>query len=259
MDGEQKRRDEATLSMAAAVALKGGQRSILTFQGSWTPWCDDPREVYRAVKPGTPGKRSVEVSFKTPCRRCEKCRTHKRLQWRQRAIHELQKATAQGRRSWMVTLTFSAHHLAGILMSAEGPLPAQVELAAYPHVQRYFKRLRKAGHRFRYLAVYERGEATGRSHYHVLLHELGPRPIPKAEIETWWRSNVHARLVSANDGAGSYVTKYLTKSLCRPRASTRYGNESLEISPPARRAPEARGDAHAALLATPQQPNNIFV
>lgn len=227
MDQETIRRAKGTVKLAARLAVKGGQRSALTFVSSWKPWCDTPREVYRAVKPGTPGLRSVEVSMLTPCRKCERCRDYKRLHWRSRAIRELARTAAAGRRSWMVTLTFSAHHLAGVLMTADNALPSSVELAAYKHVQRYFKRLRKAGHRFRYLAVYERGEVTGRSHYHLLLHELGPRPIPKAEIEVWWRSHVHARLVGADDGAGSYVTKYLTKGFAaRARSSARYGIEA---------------------------------
>lgn len=216
-------RARGTLKTAAKLAVKGGQKSALTFVSDWVPNCDSPREVYRAVKPGTPGFRSVETIMQVPCRRCDTCTTFKRLQWRERAMLEVGRTHLLGRRSWMVTLTFSPPHLAGILMRAKSSEPRDVELEAYPHVQRYFKRLRKNDHRFRYLAVYERGEVTGRSHYHVLLHELGPRPIPKDQIEFWWRSHVHARLVSPDDGASSYVTKYLTKSLARPRASTAYG------------------------------------
>lgn len=228
MDHLDLKRAKGTAKLAGLLALKGGQKSALRFEAPWEPNCDSPRMVYRSVKPGTPGVRSVEVTLLTPCRRCETCTRFKRLRWRERAMNELRQVDGFGRRSWMVTLTFSPAHLAGILMSAASPLPAAVESAAYPHVQRYFKRLRKLGHKFRYLAVYERGELNGRSHYHVLLHEIGRRPIPKAAIEEQWRSHVHARLVGPDDGAGSYVTKYLTKSLCRPRASTAYGTQKAK-------------------------------
>ena len=82
---------------------------------------------------------------------------------------------------------------------------------------------------FRYLAVYERGEASGRSHYHLLVHERGSYPIPKRVLEDMWPSHVHARLVSKETtGSASYVTKYLTKNLAvRPRASGRYGVSNL--------------------------------
>jgi len=146
------------------------------------------------------------------------------MAWRERALVEMERAV----RTWFVTLTFSPEHLAGILQEAAlltrpESHDGRVETAAYRHVQRYFKRLRKDGCRFRYLAVYERGEETGRSHYHLFVHEVAP--ITKRHLERRWRSNVHARLV-ADDASGkaSYLTKYATKSLdVKPRASSRYG------------------------------------
>ena len=76
----------------------------------------------------------------------------------------------------MLTLTFSPIHLSGVLSAAKSGALRDVEAAAYLHVQKFFKRLRKNHPRakFRYLCVYERGgETNGRSHYHVLLHESG--------------------------------------------------------------------------------------
>jgi hypothetical protein len=215
---------KGTLSLAAGLALKGGQRSALRFESSWVPWCDSPREVYRAVDPRLPGHRSVEASLKAPCRRCAKCLDFRRLQWRERALAELGATAAAGRRTWMLTLTFSPTHMAGVLMRAKTPLEADVEASAYKDVQRYLKRLRFAKHRFRYLAIFERGETTGRMHYHLLIHERGPRPIPKDALDQAWSSFTHARLTSTDGGAAGYVTKYLVKSFAtRARSSSRYG------------------------------------
>lgn len=145
------------------------------------------------------------------------------MRWRERARYEI----ALAKRSWMVTLTFSPIHLAGVLLAAKRPDARLIERSAYAEVQKFFKRLRKnhPAAKFRYLAVYERGEVTGRSHYHVLIHEVGSRPVLKMHLESAWASHVHARLVDKEgDGAPSYVTKYLTKSLdTPPRASARYG------------------------------------
>lgn len=159
--------------------------------------------------------------MKVPCRRCKPCLQFRQMKWRERAIHEI----GVSNRTWAVTLTFSPVQLAGVLMSADGGQLVQVERRAYADVQRYMKRLRKSGAVFRYLAVYERGEASGRSHYHLLVHETGRYPIPKRVLEDTWPSHVHARLVNKETtGSASYVTKYLTKNLAvRPRASGRYG------------------------------------
>lgn len=127
----------------------------------------------------------------------------------------------------MLTLTFSPIHLAGTLARAKSPDLKDVERSAYGEVQKFLKRLRKAVPRskVRYLAIYERGEESGRSHYHLLLHEVGERPVTKAVLERQWPSHVHARLVDTSSGhAAGYVTKYLTKSIdISPRASNGYG------------------------------------
>ncbi|MDF2760237.1 MAG: hypothetical protein K0S99_2871 [Thermomicrobiales bacterium] len=159
--------------------------------------------------------------MQVPCRKCPRCLQFRQLRWRERALYEC----ARANRTWAVTLTFSPVQLAGVLVSADGGQLVQVERRAYRDVQLYLKRLRKSGAVFRYLAVFERGESSGRAHYHLLVHETGTHPVPKRVIEETWPSHVHARLVDkATTGSASYVTKYLTKNLAvRPRASGRYG------------------------------------
>lgn len=216
--------------MAGNIALRGGMISRSEFASTWQPYCDAPVRVRRRTHPRDP-VRTVEVTMLAPCRKCAKCLQFRQLKWRERAIAELEHAHRSGRRSWWVTLTFSPVHLAGILIEAsseKGTADRRVDAAAYRHLQRYFKRLRKAGARFRYLAIHERGEEKGRSHYHLLIHELGPKPLSSRMIENQWASIVHCRLVQMETrrgkGLASYITKYATKSLdVRPRASNAYG------------------------------------
>lgn len=220
-------RKERSAAQKAAVtfALRGHQVSQTVFHDPSMPYCDSPVLVglrHRASE-HMPGLPSLEVSSHRPCRRCEKCLRFRQMRWRERARFEI----ASAKRTWFVTLTFSPVHLAGVLAAAAGGSVKQVEASAYKHVQKFFKRLRK-NHplaKFRYLAVYERGSDTGRSHYHVLIHEVGQRPVLKAHLESEWASFVNARLVSVEaGGAAGYVTKYLTKSLdIPPRASNGYG------------------------------------
>ncbi len=218
------RRNRGTQALAAAIALKGGQLAQSTFVANWAPYCDTPVELFRRItsREAVDELHAMEVSALVPCRRCTKCLQWRQMKWRERAIFEILRSN----RTWFITLTFAPIHLAGILVAAKGSEPKEVEAAAYPHVQRFIKRLRKHGHEFRYLAIYERGEVTGRSHYHLFLHEIGAKPVHKTDIERQWRSYTHVRLVRGEEsgGAASYLTKYATKHFdIRPRASARYG------------------------------------
>lgn len=218
-------RDRANRRLAGKLALAGKAVSPFQYVSDWTPYCDDPQKVFRATKGSLVDRKPVETLLTVPCRRCGKCLQFRQMQWRERGIVECQRAP----RSWMITLTFSPVHLAGILVAsrkwaARMGEHAAIDRAAYPHLQRFLKRLRKNTRRkFRYLAVFERGEETNRAHYHMLLHEVDG-PVLKAQIERNWRSFSHVRLVDKASGAASYITKYTTKSLgTRPRASQRYG------------------------------------
>jgi hypothetical protein len=202
------------------MAMSGGLRSRTVAEDHRLPYCDSPIRLglrSRAVA----DFHATEASRWVPCRKCVKCLRFRQMQWRGRARNEITLA----KRSWFITLTFSPSHLAGILVSAKGPDTREIDRRAYLDVQKYLKRLRKAVPRakLRYLAVYERGDESGRSHYHLLIHEVGARPVTKAVLEAQWASHVHARLVS-NVYAATYVTKYLTKSIgIKPRASFAYG------------------------------------
>ncbi len=228
-----------TQALAIKTALAGGTVAQSSFVSDWEPYCDNPVTVDRRITSRLTNDgikfgglklldplKSLEVSIQVPCRRCDKCLQFRQMQWRERALIEIEKAN----RTWWVTLTLSPTHLAGILLEARSDSDKHVEAAAYNHVQRYFKRLRKLGAEFRYLAVFERGRKTGRQHYHLFLHETGTRPVVKLLIEAQWRSNVHARLVGGMEARGraTYITKYATKSFAiRPRASLDYGKNPL--------------------------------
>ncbi len=233
-----------TQKIGVVIALQGGrQGERSSYLAKWEPYCDNPvrlerritsREATNGVKMGNlklaDPLRSMEVAALVPCRRCVKCLQWRQMKWRERALQEIVLAN----RTWFVTLTFSPTHLAGVLLEAKGSDHKHVEAAAYPHVQRFVKRLRKLKCQFRYLAIYERGEKTGRSHYHLFLHEIGNKPVLKEQIESQWRSFVHARLVRGNEAGrnASYLTKYATKSFdIRPRASNRYGKNLFSPIP----------------------------
>lgn len=229
----------------ARLAASGIARPITRY--AWAvdrkPFCDSPVPISHE-KPGRDAGAPVQLNMFGPCRKCAKCLLFRQMKWRQRAINELILTHNSGRRSWWITLTFSPVHLAGVLAEAVAEAgiadTRSIDRAAYKHVQGYLDRLRKRSRtRLRYLAVYERGEETGRSHYHLLIHEVGPRPILKRQIEICWRSHVHARLVhihSRSTGLATYITKYATKHVeVRPRASSYYGTGPKPVANRAQR------------------------
>jgi len=213
--------------MAAKLALQGFQKSQTLVVDPRKPYCDSPVLLQRRVRAGG-YDRSLEVNAFRPCRRCAKCLQFRQMQWRQRALNEI----ARANRTWMVTLTFAPTHLAGLyaeraVANFEGL--RGLDRVAYPHVQKYLKRVRKFSKaKIRYLCVFELGEKSGRAHYHALLHEVGEQPVTKACLQGQWRSHVHAKLVANGRGSASYITKYATKSLdIRPRASSGYGKTMI--------------------------------
>ena len=214
----------------AAMRLQRYRVSPTRYVIPGKPYCDDPVQVNRDEARPAGGYVGLSLEMWAPCRRCAKCLLFRALKWRDRAIVEIEAAP----RSWFVTLTFDPIHLAGVISESyrfsKLDRSAAVERAAFGHVQKYMKRLRKSGARFRYVAVPEWGEEHGRLHYHLLFHEAVEGSLTKRMIEGQWRSFVHARLVSRGEdtegtpaGAARYVCKYLTKTLARPRASKNYG------------------------------------
>ena len=83
---------------------------------------------------------------------------------------------------------------------------------AVDELQRYWKRLRATGLRFKYLAALESGQ-SGKPHAHFLLHEDdAERPILKRELDAGWgRGFTLIRLAKGKQprAAISYVVKSL--------------------------------------------------
>lgn len=215
-------------NLQVKAALKGGAVSRYQAGFKWSPYCDNPQRMFRGSERNWDMVSEVWIDG-LPCRRCEKCLRFRALRWRDRMGLEMLRA----KRTWFGTITFAPEHLAGIIFESMGSKHADreraIDDAAYRHLQRYFKRLRKGGNRFRYFACFELGEKTGRPHYHVLIHELGPRPIFQKTLDEQWRSFTMFSLVRNSRASANYVSKYLTKSFSvRPRASQSYGSHKSD-------------------------------
>lgn len=216
----------------AAIKLQRYRVSATEYVIPGRPYCDEPVQINRQEAKPAEGYAGLSLQMWGPCRRCAKCLLFRGLKWRDRMRREM--ALTPGR-TWFLTLTFAPIHLAGVLIEANRfphlSRDEAVERAAYTnHVAKYLKRLRKAGARFRFVGVPEYGEEHGRLHYHLLMHEQLEGSLTKRLMDAQWRSFTKPKLVMQDDdgevsaaGAARYVSKYLTKSLGRPRASLRYG------------------------------------
>lgn len=193
------------------------------------------------------------------CRKCSPCLRARSAYWALAGVHQTELASG---RTWFGTLTLSPSTEAALTLRAREKNPqstadwflteertywcrkrkANITVLAYPcdlrfklvcaemylEVQRYFKRLRKEGHCFTYLAVFEQHK-TGLPHVHLLVHEQGAE-IRKARLQAQWDrfgfSNfklVGAKRSKTPEQAAWYVSKYLSKSmLTRVKASQNY-------------------------------------
>jgi len=160
----------------------------------------------------------------TACRKCEMCLRNRQKLWAARARQEINLAT----RTWFCTLTINPHWRFILSARSGSKNFHQSYREVGKEVTKYFKRLRKSGHKFRYLMVME-AHKNGYPHVHLFIHE-GLTPIPKRKLQTEWQLGYSSfKLVDENDGnAARYVTKYLSKDARhRIRGSIKYGRSGL--------------------------------
>ena len=140
-----------------------------------------------------------------------------------------------GNRTWFGTLTLTKDWQDELLQRARSAHPdpnaewwdnpfceeryAAVRDEFMAEVQKYWKRLRKAGHAFKYFLVFE-PHKSGLPHAHWLLHEQ-EGPIRKRELQQQWPLG-HTKVVivggrskrsASPERAAYYVAKYLSKSV----------------------------------------------
>lgn len=185
------------------------------------------------------------AAYRVRCRKCNACLRARRNYWGFAAMNVTLQSQEAGLRTWFGTLTLSGASQDEMLLRARERsstpnaewwedqscdarfLAVRKELVG--EVQRFAKRLRKAGHRFKYLLVFERHK-SGLPHMHFLLHEQEGK-IRKKDIQAQWHlgfSNVSivggkSSKAAAPEAAAWYAVKYLNKAVVgRPLASQDY-------------------------------------
>ena len=235
----------ATISIDAfkrllAVNAKGVERTgARIFHATRRPWCDTPvpRHVLARGKTrgGLENGNPYHLDIWVPCRKCERCRAYRRMDWRARIGAEI----AMSEKNWFVTLTFRPDARKKLFMEEQNGVWTLREASsrntiAMREVSLYLKRLRaglshmdSSQSRLRYVAVTE-DHKDGVPHIHMIIH-CGA-DYRKTAVQAGWKHGfLTAKLCDAD--ASSYLTKYLTKEVSRVRASLNYGLGSPGRSP----------------------------
>lgn len=116
-------------------------------------------------------KREITV----PCGKCAFCAATLRSDWALRLLYEGKKHYG----SKFVTLTYNNGHL---IWDKGSPQLSKPNKNGNSDLQKWFKRVRKAGYKFRYYAVGEYGSQTYRPHYHVLVFG----DVPEQVLQKAW-------------------------------------------------------------------------
>lgn len=126
-----------------------------------------------------------------PCGKCAFCGATRRTDWATRLHYEALKHTDKK----FVTLTYATPHL-----TWDHNQPQLVK----SDLQKWFKRVRKAGYKIRYYAVGEYGSKTMRPHYHVILFG----DVPDEHIrKSWPLGQVH--IGNVTQASIAYTLGYL--------------------------------------------------
>ena len=158
------------------------------------------------------------------CRKCWQCRERKIDDWVGRCIAENKTAIA----AHSITLTYGRDEL-----GEEDHFRAA--WLTYSDVQKYFKRLRKDGYKFRYLVAGEYGSTKGRAHWHLLMfwenkvppHELTTVVAKRFDNKYWPHGYQHWEKPTA--ASIRYVCKYIQKDIGKEE---RQGHLSMSKKPP---------------------------
>jgi len=170
------------------------------------------------------------------CRNCVACMRWRRRQWGRAGQAEWVAATMRGWRSWFLTLTIRPElrfrlKAETVQRVGQDAFDRMDETARFrelsrtfqPLVTNYLKRLRKAGHKFRYMLVTERHK-DGWPHFHLLLHEASDSRVTYKALHGSWSHGITEAKLAKDDRCGFYLAKYLSKDkVNRIRASQGYG------------------------------------
>lgn len=145
----------------------------------------------------------------TKCGQCMPCRISKNREWASRLIQE--QGTTEYR-SWFLTLTYNEENL---------PKTTQGDpTLEKTDTQKWLKRARRMGYKFRYFVVGEYGTSTRRPHYHALIFPASDLQIQ--EFRSTWTLG-QTTVGEATTERAKYCAQYTIKKLNASKEEELYG------------------------------------
>lgn len=138
------------------------------------------------------------------CGKCMPCRINHQRRWLGRALLESLCHTY----TWFATLTY-APEAEPMVRLEDGNMGGTLEKA---DVQKWFKRCRTAGYKFRYLVVGEYGDRTWRPHYHVIIYGPSHDQID-GMLDLWGYGFTQVNICTV--GGMRYALGYTLKKMTR--------------------------------------------
>lgn len=133
-----------------------------------------------------------------PCGNCAFCAATRRSDWATRLHYEAKLHYG----SKFVTLTYADAHLIWDHGNSQLSKPNK---NGNSHLQLWFKRVRKAGYKFRYYAVGEYGSKTFRPHYHIIVFG----DVPDKVLSGAWHYG-HTHIGKVTQASIMYCLGYLS-------------------------------------------------
>jgi len=146
------------------------------------------------------------------CRKCRDCISERKMHW----IGRMNAEQKTSESVWFCTFTYGK----SVCPETGREIPASENPNAYmlnyPDLQKCFKRMRKAGHKFSYLAVGEYGSEKSRAHFHAVIFWKSPPPERQMnerldDCSFWDLGFVQYEPPKSTKAAATYMMDYLDK------------------------------------------------
>lgn len=139
--------------------------------------------------------------IEVPCGKCSLCQSNLVADWAFRLRYEAEQAKSV----YFIRLSYDDEHL---------PMCNGVPTLDKTDLQKFFKRIRKAGLQIRYFAVGEYGGKFGRPHYHLLLFlpkKYEWHEFRKLIYDKWYKQHINIQTARSLVRLAHYCGKYCFK------------------------------------------------
>jgi hypothetical protein len=163
-------------------------------------------------------KRGIAInngSQVVPCGQCMPCRINKGRLWTSRIMMEV--VTNPGM-SWFVTLTYDDDHIP----FTAGPLGEPVPTLERKTFREWLEATRRKIGAYRYYAVGEYGDLSGRPHYHMAL--FPESHVQVSQLQANWKLGF-TQVSEMVDERARYLARYTAKKLTDPTDERLLGQE----------------------------------